>query len=108
MTGGDAVGVAGKEIKMVDLVERVAGFAFALEHEGISVWVIITFSAPVAVKDELAGIFEESIFLGTMGGAKERSHQKAQDQQRGAHLLMLAQVRPWCKLRSSIGFVAGL
>ena len=105
---GEPAHVARNKVERVDLVEWVAGFAFALKHEGVAVWVIVTFPASVAVKDELAGIFKEGIFLGTAGGTEERRHQKAQDQQRGAHPSMVIEALPWCKPRSSIGFVAGL
>ena len=108
MTWRDSVCVAGEQIKMVDLVEWVAEFSFALKHEGIAAWVVVAFPASIAVKDELSGIFKECTFLGTMGGAEEGRHQKAQDQQRGAHWRMVPEGMSWCKLRSSIGFVAGL
>ena len=38
MTWRDSVCVAGEQIKMVDLVEWVAEFSFALKHEGIAAW----------------------------------------------------------------------
>ena len=89
-------------------VKWVAGFAFALKYEGIAAWVIITFPASIAVKDELAGIFKERTFLGTVGGEEEGRHQEAQDQQGCANRSIVTEGLPWCKPWTPIRFVAGL
>ena len=65
--GRDPVGVAGGEIEDVDLEERIAGFALALEDERLAVRGEIALAGTTAFVGELPGIGEKTPLVGVSG-----------------------------------------
>ena len=72
-TRGKPADIAREQVERVDLVERVAGLALALEHERLAVAAEVTFTAAGALEDELAGVLQEGRFL---GGGERRGKKK--------------------------------
>jgi hypothetical protein len=54
--GRDAMTVAGFQVEQVDLIERIARFAFALKDEGATIMRKIAFPTPPAFKGELTNV----------------------------------------------------
>ena len=69
VAGRDALGVAGREVERVDLVEGVAGLAFALEDQALAVGRPVAFAGAASLDGEPADARQEIALSQLVGPA---------------------------------------